>query len=257
MTQQVKAENVNNSFFAGYYKEIWRQIFPEKTTLAEVDFMMEEGKLVAGSHVLDLMCGYGRHSLELAKRGMQVTAVDNLADYINEIGQKAAAEKLNIDCICADVLELRPGRQYDATLCMGNSLQFFNEDDCLRLLSNIATHLKPGGRFFINTWSIAEIVMKNFKDKSWGRVGEYLFFTESQFLFHPTRVETISTIITNSGEREEKKGIDFIYSIAELEAMLSKTGFQLKEIYSIPGKKQFTLGEPRAYMVAEFLGSPT
>ena len=46
-------------------------------------------------------------------------------------------------------------------------------------------------------------------------------------------------------------GIDFIYSISELESMLNKTGFQLKEIYSIPGKKKFTVEEPRAYIVAE------
>ena len=49
----------------------------------------------------------------------------------------------------------------------------------------------------------------------------------------------------------EKTGIDFIFSISEMEEMLSKTGFQLKEIYSIPGKKQFEVGEPRAYIVAE------
>jgi 2-polyprenyl-3-methyl-5-hydroxy-6-metoxy-1,4-benzoquinol methylase len=251
MPQQVNSDNINNSFFNGYYKEIWRQIFPEKTTLAEVDFMMEEGRLAAGSRVLDLMCGYGRHSLELAKRGVHVTAVDNLPEYINEIEAKASAENLNIECICADVLEMKIDRPFDAVICMGNSLQFFNEEDCLHLLSNISAHLKPGGIFFINTWSLAEIVIKNFKDKSWGKVGDYLFFTESKFYFHPTRVETLSTIITDAGEREEKKGIDFIYSIAELEAMLNKTGFQLKEIYSIPGKKQFTLGEPRAYIVAE------
>ena len=113
--------------------------------------------------------------------------------------------------------------------------------------------LKPGGKFFINTWSLAEIAVKNFKDKSWSRIGELLFLTESKFLFHPARIETTSMIITDKGDREEKKGIDFIYSISELESMLNKTGFKLKEIYSIPGKKQFTVGEPRAYIVAEKL----
>jgi hypothetical protein len=64
-------------------------------------------------------------------------------------------------------------------------------------------------------------------------------------------MEINSIMITNEGDREEKKGIDYIYSINELEVMLNKTGFQLKEIYSIPGKKIFTVGEPRAYVVAE------
>jgi len=253
MPQNIRLENINNSFFDGYYKEIWRHIFPEKTTLAEVDFMISDGKLLPGNSVLDIMCGYGRHSLELARMGLKVTAVDNLPDYINEIKEKATAENLSIECVCADVLDMQIDKQYDAALCMGNSLQFFNEEETIRLLSNISAHLKPGGKFFINTWSIAEIAMKNFKDKSWSRFGELLFLTENKLLFHPTRIEVSSTIIVDSGDREEKTAIDFIYGISELETLLNKTGFELKEIYSIPGKKQFTVGEPRAYIVAEKL----
>jgi len=251
MSENIRSENVNNSFFDGYYKEIWRHIFPEKTTLAEVEFIANEGKLNTGNSLLDVMCGYGRHSLELARKGIKVTAVDNLPDYIDEIKEKAAAGKLEIECLCEDALEMQLHKQYDAAICMGNSLQFFNEEHTLRLLSNISAHLKPGGKFFINTWSIAEIAMKDFKDKSWSRIGELLFLTDCKLLFHPTRIETNSIIITDSGERENKTGIDFIYSISEMETMLNKTGFQLKEIYSVPGKKQFTVGEPRAYIVAE------
>ncbi len=95
--------------------------------------------------------------------------------------------------------------------------------------------------------------MKNFKDKSWNRFGELLFLTDSKLLFHPTRIEINSIIIADSGDREEKTAIDFIYSISELETLLNRTGFELKEIYSIPGKKPFTVGEPRAYIVAEKL----
>src|SRR5687768_11536522 len=152
MPQDIKSENINNSFFDGYYKEIWRHIFPEKTTLAEVDFIISDGKLIPGNSVLDMMCGYGRHSLELARRGLKVTAVDNLPDYINEIREKAGIENLPVESICTDALEMQIDKEYDAVLCMGNSLQFFNEENTLQLLSTISEHLKPGGRLFINTW---------------------------------------------------------------------------------------------------------
>lgn len=251
MPQNIKPGNVNNSFFDGYYKDIWRQFFPEKTTKAEVDYIVEEAKLNSDSKILDLMCGYGRHAFEFAKRKINVTAVDNLPDYINEIKEISSVEQLPLQCICTDVLEMQIDHEYDAVICMGNSLQFFNEEDVVRLLSKISEHLKVNGKFFINTWSIAEIAMNSFKEKSWSRIGELLFLTESKFFFHPTRIETNSIIITDSGEKEEKTGIDFIYSISELESILNRTGFQIKETYSIPGKKRFTVGEPRAYIVAE------
>ncbi len=250
MPDSVKTENVNNSYFDGYYKDIWRQIFPEKINQAEADFLIEEGGLQNGSFVLDLMSGHGRHAIELAKKGIKITAVDNLEDYTNEIKRKATLENLDIEAICTDVMEMKINRQYDAAICMGNSLQFFDEENILQLLFNIATHLKPGGKFFINTWSIAEIVMKQFKEKSWNRFNDLLLLVESKLLLRPARVETTTIIITDSGEREEKQAVDYIFSIAELESMLNKTGFQLKEVYSIPGKKQFALGDPRAYFVA-------
>lgn len=255
MSQNIKSKNINSCFFDGYYKDIWRQFFPEKTTQAEVDFIIMDAKLLPGNSVIDIMCGYGRHSLELGRRGINVTAVDNLCDYINEIKDISTAEKLPVETLCEDVLEMQIEQKYNAAICMGNSLQFFNEQETLKLLSNISIHLELGGKFFINTWSIAEIAMKNFNERSWGRYGDLLFLTDNKLLFHPTRMEINSLIITDSGEREEKTGIDFIYSISELETLLNKTGFELKEIYSIPGKKQFTVGEPRAYIVAEKIGA--
>lgn len=251
MPYSVKTKNINNSFFDGYYKEIWKQVFPEKTTLAEVDLIINEGGLQNGDHVLDLMCGYGRHSLELARRGINVTAVDNLADYIEEIKEKALEEDLHIECIKEDALQLDIDKKYDTVICMGNSLQFFNQNDLIKILFNISNHLKKGGKFLINTWSIAEIAIKQFTEKSWGRVGEIIFLTESKWLFQPTRIETNFIMIAENGDKEEKKIIDYIFSISELEEILLKTNFKIKKMYSIPGKKLFSIGDPRAYIVTE------
>ena len=58
-------------------------------------------------------------------------------------------------------------------------------------------------------------------------------------------------MITPDGKSEIKAGVDYIYSLNEMEKMMNQTGLLLKEVYSIPGRKKFTLGEPRAYLVAE------
>ena len=243
--------NINDTYFDGFYKQIWRSIIPDELTGKEVDFMIPYFNLQAGSKVLDLMCGYGRHTLALAKKGVAVTAIDNLGDYIDEIQETVDKEQLPVKAIKADVINYKIAGDFDLAICMGNSLQFFNEAEITELLSNIAAHLKKGGHLLINTWSIAEIVMKIFKEKSWSQVEDLKFLTDSKYLFQPTRIEVESTIVSPDGTTEVKKGIDYIYSINEMEAMLKIAGFALKEIYSIPGRKKFIVGEPRAYLVSE------
>lgn len=243
--------NINDTYFDGAYKEIWRTIIPVELTVKEVDFMLPYFNLQPGSKVLDLMCGYGRHALALARKGVAVTAVDNLQDYITEIQQTTTKENLSVKAVKASATDYKGDDIFDLIICMGNSLQFFNADDTIKLLRNIAAQLKGGGHLLINSWSIAEIAIKNFTGKSWSYVGDLKFLTDSKYLFHPTRIETETIIISPDGSTEEKMGIDYIFSINEMEAMLKAAGLVLKEVYSIPGKKKFTLGEPRAYLVAE------
>jgi len=67
----------------------------------------------------------------------------------------------------------------------------------------------------------------------------------------PTRIESEITMIPNNGAEEKKKTVDYIYSVNETETTMMKFGLSMREIWSIPGKKKFTLGEPRAYFVAK------
>ena len=133
---------------------------------------------------------------------------------------------------------------------MGNSLAFFNAETILSILDKIAACLKQNGILLINSWMIGEIAAKNFQERSWHYIDEYKFIQESKYLFHPTRIETDYTILAPTGEIENLKGVDYIFSFAELETMLNKAGFKMEEVYSTPRKRKFRFGEPRAYVVA-------
>lgn len=243
--------NVNDTYFDGHYKDIWRSIIPNELTAKEIEFIIPYFKLNESSKVLDIMCGYGRHAIALGKKGINVTAVDNLDDYINEINKTAKGESLPVKAIKEDILQYKINDQYDLALCMGNSLNFFKGEDIHRILVNIHSHLKAKGQLLINTWSLAETVIKNFTTKSWDEVNGVKHLSSAKYLFHPTRIESESTFISADGSIEKKSAVDYIFSVAEMETLLANSGFTLKEIYSIPGKKKFTLGEPRAYIVAE------
>jgi len=244
-------ENINDNFFDGHYKEIWKNIIPEVLTVKEVDFMISYFGLQPGSTVLDLMCGYGRHVLALGRKGIAVTAVDNLAAYLEEIKTAVAAENLPVKTIQQNVVDYIPDSMFDLVICMGNSLNFFNAAAVQKIFAAVSAGLKPGGHLLINSWTIAEIIFRNFKESSEGDFGGLKLETRMKMLFQPARTEAESTFTTPGGETETKTGIDYIYSLNEMESMLLGAGLSLKKVYSIPGRKEFTLGEPRAYLVAE------
>ena len=243
-------ENVNNSYFDGYYKDIWRSIIPTELTSKETEFIIEYFNLAPGKKVLDLMCGYGRHAIALATKGIEVTAVDNLADYIQEIEDTAARNQLPLIAVNADVLHFTTEQKFDLVICMGNSFNFFSPEEAEKLLSRIYSFLTEKGQLLIHTWSIAEIAIPQFKEKSWSEINGLKYLTSSKYLFSPTRNETETIIIGPKGT-EIKTAIDYIFSVSELTALLKKNGFDLKEIYSIPGKKIFKLGDPRAYITVD------
>jgi len=243
--------NINDTYFDGLYKDIWKNIIPAELTPKEVDFIIPYFKLQQDSSVLDLMCGYGRHALALAAKGIHVTAVDNLPDYINELKKNAEAENLPVEAVLADVIQWKAKKNYDLVICMGNSLQFFDKGELMRLLKNISAHLKDGGHVFINTWSIMEIAVKHFKENSSGTIGAIQSIAESKYFYSPSRIETEHKMITADGTTEIKKGIDYIWSLNEIENLLNECGIKMKEVFSVPGKRRFSLGDARAYIIAE------
>ena len=62
--------------FHGLALEFWRNVVTTEQTSSEADFIEAELGVPAGSQILDMPCGNGRHSVELAKRGHTMTAVD-------------------------------------------------------------------------------------------------------------------------------------------------------------------------------------
>jgi len=243
-------QNINDGFFNTIYKEVWRKLIPEGLSAAETDFIVDVAQLQKDHRVLDTMCGYGRHTLDLAKRGFQVTAVDNLPEYIAEISATASTENLPIESICSGLQQLQLAHEYDAIICMGNSFAFFDEGEALSILNNFSSHLKEGGVFIINTWMLAEIAIKFFREKDWFYVSDYKYLVENEYLFQPARIESHHTIIRPDGAIESIKGIDYIFTVDELRSLLQKAGFSLDAIYSTPRKRTFQFGDSRAYVVA-------
>src|SRR6266705_1529218 len=83
--------NWYEDFFHGVTLDLWRKAIPSEQTKAESEFLINNLACDAGAHLLDLPCGNGRLSFELAKRGYRVTGVDISEEFIEEARASAMA----------------------------------------------------------------------------------------------------------------------------------------------------------------------
>src|SRR6266566_1544923 len=85
------ASNWYENFFHGVALDLWRKAIPPEHTKAEADFLVQALQCDAGSHLLDVPCGNGRLSFELAGRGYRATGVDISQEFIAEARARASA----------------------------------------------------------------------------------------------------------------------------------------------------------------------
>ncbi len=144
----------------------------------ELDSLEILVNLSKGSRVLDVCCGIGRHSIELAKRGFQVTAIDKVATYIYKAEQTARDKGLSAAFISADFLNYTFSDKFHTIICLWNSFGF-NEscsDDVL-FLNKTFNLLEPGGVFVLGFCG-KEIAVRDFQSQKIKKIDQYTLIKE-------------------------------------------------------------------------------
>src|SRR5690349_16350910 len=119
--------------------------------------------------VLDLGCGLGNLTVEAARRGHSVVALDASPTAIARIQRIAEQEKLPIRARQADLASWEIDNSYSTIVSIG-LLMFLSRDRSLRLLHRIQAHVEPGGHAIINVLIEGTTFMGMFQPDSY-----YLF----------------------------------------------------------------------------------
>jgi len=124
-----------------------------KGTLGEVDFIEKEIGFNKSIRILDIGCGTGRHDIELARRGYNVTGVDLSESMLNKARANAKIAGVQIDFRRADARNLNFGSEFDLVLsiCEGAFPLMETDEMNFQILQNAARALKSGGKYILTT----------------------------------------------------------------------------------------------------------
>jgi SAM-dependent methyltransferase len=135
-----------------FLREEYLQYSFTQGTRQEVDFLLDLLQLPNGARILDVGCGPGRHSLELARRGFVTVGIDISAGLI-EVAQRAAQEEdLQAEFYVGDARELEFAPEFDAAICLCEGAFGWpaTEDNHRRVLAGIHG-APPTRRLFVLT----------------------------------------------------------------------------------------------------------
>jgi SAM-dependent methyltransferase len=152
------------TFFSAEFYGPDLEVINADRTEHECDFVVSALKLKKRAAVLDVCCGIGRHSIELARRGFRVTGLDYNADYLETAACNAADAGVKLDLTCGDMRRIPFENRFDAAVNLFASFGYFDRDaDNFRVFSSAARSLKPGGKFLLETLN-REWLVRNFQE---------------------------------------------------------------------------------------------
>lgn len=216
--------------FNAYYLKTDADVVEDRQiTSSEIDLFSSILDLKPQQKILDLCCGQGRHTLELARRGFNnVEGLDSSHFLIQKARRSAKKDGLLTKFWDGDARRLRfANDKFDNVLILGNSFGYFETiQDDFRVLKQVRRVLKPWGKVLIDL-SDGEYVKQHFEPRSWEWIDKnYFVCRERKLSLDKHRLisrEVISHV--NKGVEVDQFYAERLYTKDEIKELLEQAGF--------------------------------
>jgi SAM-dependent methyltransferase len=219
---------------------------------ADCDFIEKALGLEPGNRVLDLCCGQGRHSVELARRGYTVTGYD-LSEYLLKLARQAAEEAgVTVSFQHGDMRELSWEEEFDAVINMFTAFGYFeSEDDNAKVLCEVRKALQPGGRLLLDIPN-RDYYLKLIPDgrKTWYEHENHYILDEHTWDYERGRLRLNRIVLAPDGSRLQTGHDLREYTHSEIIELLEQAGLRHEHTYCDYQLSEFTPEEKRMLVVA-------
>ncbi len=216
--------------------------------MLEIDFVESVLNLAAGARVLDVGCGFGRHSVELAQRGYVVVGVDPSAAMITAAQKRARETAVSPQFQQAHAEQFETDQPFDAAVCLFTTLgQISMQGDNSGLINRVIDVLKPGGWFVVEVPQRETAVRLLKPEEQFGAGERYTAVTRHYDTVTQTVTEQFHLVAPESTRKYTLRYR--LYSQSELAALLQQAGFVVQATYGSYEGVPLTAEHPMMIMV--------
>ncbi|MFC1474470.1 class I SAM-dependent methyltransferase [bacterium] len=236
-------------FFEPEYYGPTLEGLPEERTECEVEFILSALQLKKGASVLDLCCGVGRHTIELARRGFRVTGLDYNEKYLEIARESASEADVDAGFVKEDMRKIPGSRKYDAVINIFTSFGYFESDkENYKVFSAVAGCLKAGGRFFLETMN-RDWVVRNYLEREWFDTPDGITLEERDF---DVREDTVITrwVWIRDGKETEWESRVKLYPYSTVKRELKKRGLEIENSFGDYDGSEYGIDAGRTIIVA-------
>ena len=221
------------SLFENYGKKYDNENFTQGT-IGECDFIEKEISFDKTVKIIDIGCGTGRHSIELAKRGYKVTGIDLSVSLLERAKEKAKDQNLHIDFQKHDARNLPFKNEFDLAimLCEGAFPLMETDEMNYEILKNVYNVLKSQGKLIFTTLNGLFPLFNSVEEFCAATTDEgNATYKNNTFDLMTFRDSNITTVEDDFGNIKELECNERYYVPPEITWLLKSLGFKKIDIY--------------------------
>lgn len=238
-----------------YFADIYDQIMADVPYRQWFDYIQSVWSLFgfAPATVLDLACGTGNMSLQLARQGYQVTGVDGSVRMLAVARRKFQSQGLYGEFIHGDMRDFSLTSEVDAAVCVFDSLNYLLEpEDVKKAFSRVAQALKPGGMFVFDVNTPLRLAIIPNEVHVMEGPDHYLVWSDQFDRSRKLWRVKLTGFIKDAGtwRRFDETHRERAFPLENLTEWLTEAGFNVLAAYDSSSFKPATPTTSRAYFVA-------